>query len=351
MLLASGPGRAQSSSAQSNFEWTLDACVSRQLSPRQLEPLIALEGQTVQSSLPGAGARHTQIHISCADADGRRLVVTTQVTEELATRTIDLQDTSDELRPRVVALAATELLRRLTAFGPRPAGGAPASPAEPPANRPPRSPAPVAALPSAPTAGAGVATAPLVRSWLTLRTTRDIGYTLLGTSTVLTVVALVFSLHVLADRTSSDFSGGDDAWQHTTELAIGLAATTLAAGLGTMGYYGAAASRTAGDSAPPTAAQRRLGLTALGLTALGVAALVPATVTLGLAASSSLPPEQSAHTATLYYSAAGLYAGAAVTLAAAAAVASAWWGRRQPALRVSLRPSTSGGSINLSGRF
>jgi hypothetical protein len=348
-VLAPGLGRAQSSSASSNFEWTLDACVSRQLSPRQLEPLIALEGQTVQLSLPGAAARHTQIHISCADADGRRLVVTTQVTEELATRTIDLQDTSDELRPRVVALAATELLRRLTAPTPRPA--APPR-AEAPPSRPGNPPAPAALVPSAPPpSDAGASSAPRARSWLTQRTTRDIGYTLLGTSTVLTIVALVFATHVLADRTSASFNGGDDAWQHTTELAIGLAAATTLAGLGTMGYYGFAASRTAAERAPPTRAQLRLGYTALGLTALGVAALVPATVTVGLAAHSSLPPERSAHTGTLYYSAAGLYAGAAVTLAAAAAVASAWWGRRQPALRVSLRPSTSGGSISLSGRF
>ncbi len=329
--------------AEPSFEWTLDACVSRKLSARQLEPLIALEGQTVESSVPAAGRRHMQIHIACADADGRRLVVTTQVTADVASRTIDLEDTADALRPRVVALAATELLRRITT-APRP----PAEPAKPsaPLQLTPLTLTPPPNSPSSPGA-------PSPSRWLSLRTTRDVGYALVGTSAALTIVALTLSMTLISERNPTA-QNGHDGLQDMSELVVGIAAVTTTAGLATLGYYGYAARRDAAmtRSLPPTAAQRRIGQAALALTALGVATLVPATVTLALAAKGPTP-EESRHTQQLYFTSAGLYAAATFTLLAAATMGSIWWSRHQPPLRLALRPTfyATGAGLGVAGRF
>jgi hypothetical protein len=347
LLILLAPGLARG--AEPSFEWTLDACVSRQLSARQLEPLIALEGQTVEASVPAAGKRHTQIHISCADDTGRRLVVTTQVTAEVASRTIDLEDTADALRPRVVALAATELLRRINVLPPKP-------------TRAPETTMPTTPRPATQTAAATLtpalappppsATAPANR-WLSLQTTRGVGYGLLGASAALTIVAFGITTSLVAARSpTSDSDPG--SLQVLSEFAIGAAAVTSLAALGTIGWYGYTASRDAAASRlPPTAAQLRIGRAALALTALGVATLVPATVTLALAAHAQLPPEESRHTQTLYYSATGLYAAATVTLLTAAGLGAMWWGHHQPPLRLALRPSfyASGAGLGLAGRF
>jgi hypothetical protein len=326
--------------AEPSFEWTLDTCVSRKLSARQLEPLMALEGQTVQSSVPKSAGRHMQIHISCADSDGRRLIVTTQVTADVASRTIDLEDTADELRPRVVALAATELLRRITDL-PRPSS----EPRQPNAQLQLTPPA-LANSPSLPSE-------PSPSRWLSLRTTRGIGYGLVGASAALTIVALTLSTTLIAARNPSaetDSTGLQDM----SELAVGIAAVTTTAGLATLGYYGYAASHEAGATRalPPTVAQLRIGRAALALTALGVATLVPATVTLALAAKGPTP-ENSSHTQQLYFTSAGLYAAATFTLLAAATMGSMWWSRHQPPLRLALRPTfyASGAGLGMSGRF
>jgi hypothetical protein len=340
------------------FEWTLDECVSRKLSPRQLEPLILLEGQTVQSSVPAAATRHTQIHISCADDEGGRLVVTTQVTEEVATRTIDLRETSDELRPRIVALAATELLRRISppATRPRqePAGPAPARAATPPPTVPsPAAPLPtLAATPPLTLAADARAVEPPSSSWISPPSARAAGLTLLGTSAVLTVTSFVMSTVLIAVR------GGGDAdlglkLQDMTELSIATAATTAAAGFTAMGLYGYGVTHSAAAlrAPPPSATTLRAGRAALGLTIIGVAALVPATVTLALAANNPDQIYESGSERGLYFTAATLYSAATLTLISAAALASFYWTRRHPAVRLSLRPSTTGGTINLAGAF
>jgi hypothetical protein len=351
ILVAPALARGAPSKAALAFEWTLDECVSKKLSAGQLEPLIALEGQTVQSSLPAGAGRHTQIHISCADPDGRRLVVTTQVTADVASRTLDLQGTSDELRPRVVALAATELLRRITHA---PVAVPPPAPRREPAptDRPRAALSPSLALPAlAPAAAAATTPTAPARSWP--RSARDVGFGLLGTSAVLTIVALGLSIDLVQGRGSGGF-GDSGAQQARTELAIGLAASTGAVGMAAVGLYGYAATRSDGLTSPPppaTGATLRAGRAALALTVIGVAALVPATVTLGLAASNSQSLDSNASERNFYYSAAGLYATATLTLIAAAAMASVWWGRRQPPVRLSLRPSPSGASVSLSGRF
>ena len=329
--------------AEPSFEWTLDACVSRKLSARQLEPLMALEGQTVQSSVPSSAGRHMQIHISCADGDGRRLVVTTQVTADVASRTIDLEDTADELRPRVVALAATELLRRITNL--------PRSSSEPTQPNTPL----LTPLQLAPANSSSLPGEPSPSRWLRLRTTRDIGYGIIGTSAVLTIVALTLSTTLIAARNPTADSE-NTGLQDMTELAVGIAAVATTAGLATLGYYGYAANHDAAATTkralPPTVAQLRIGRAALALAALSVATFVPATVTLALAAKGPTP-EESHHTQQLYFASAGLYAAATLTLLAAATMGSIWWSRHQPPLRLALRPTfhASGAGLGVSGRF
>lgn len=328
--------------AEPSFEWTLDACVSRKLSARQLEPLMALEGQTVQSSVPKSAERHMQIHISCADGDARRLVVTTQVTADVASRTIDLEDTADELRPRVVALAATELLRRITNL-------------PPPSGEPtkPNAPLQLTPLQLAPANSPSLPGEPSPSRWLSLHTTRSIGYALVGTSAALTIVALTLSTTLIAAR-NPNAETENTGLQDMSELAIGIAAVTTTAGLATLGYYGYAVSRepTATRALPPTTTQLRIGRAALALTALGVATLVPATVTLVLGTKGPTP-ENSSHTQQLYFTSAGLYAAATFTLLAAATMGSIWWSRHQPPLRLALRPTfyASGAGLGVSGRF
>jgi len=141
--------------------------------------------------------------------------------------------------------------------------------------------------------------------------------------------------------------------QDMTEFAIATAATTAVAGFTAMGFYGYGVTHSAAArrAPPPSAATLRAGRAALGLTVIGVATLVPATVTLALAANNPQQIYDSATERRLYFSAAGLYSAATLTLMSAAAVASFYWSRRYPAVRLSLRPSATGGTINLAGAF